>query len=153
MLMGILLVTTGLFFYPQILQCTGNIWWRWELKAGFSELQNSKWTERALVLARVWWACDHCTVHYWYNCIYSAVWSTTIISIPMPMSEILTTPESALGNMRILEEEHYNFNNHSKELIMGPVAMHFLPSGSNQSLHGTMPTIQRFPAVKWHVTV
>lgn len=40
--MGILLVRTGLFFYPQILQCTGNIWWRWELKAAFlnSRLEN-----------------------------------------------------------------------------------------------------------------
>lgn len=118
----------------------------------FSEFQTRKWTVRTLVLARVWWACDHCAVHYWYNCIYSAVWSTTIISISTPTSEILTTPESALGNMHILEEEHCNFNNDSKELIRGPVGMHFLPSGSNQSLHGTMPTIQRFPAVKWHVT-
>lgn len=44
-------------------------------EGSFSELQTRKWTERTLVLARVWWACDHCTVHYWHNCIYSAEWS------------------------------------------------------------------------------
>lgn len=46
----------------------------------------------------------------------------------------------------------YHFNDHSSKLIRVPVAMHFLPSGSNQSLCGTMPTIHGFPAVKRHVT-
>lgn len=46
----------------------------------------------------------------------------------------------------------YHFNDHSSKFIRVQTAMHFLPSGSNQSLCGTMPTIHRFPAIKWHVT-
>lgn len=82
-----------------IKQCTGTIRWR----CRFYEFQTRKWTVGAFVLVRVRW---HCTGHYIHNCMYSAAWLTTIISIPIPMSKTLPEPERAFRNVHILQEEH-----------------------------------------------
>lgn len=145
--MGILPVTApGLSFYPHGQYCSGTVETGSECR--FAEFWNSKGSVGTLVLIGVWWACELCTALYTkkihlcistYNCFHPRTDTQNL-------EKCLGEGVSASGG------PDYHFNDDSSNFIRIQTAKYFLPSGSNQSLCGTMPTIHRFPAIKCHVT-
>lgn len=89
------------------------------------------------------WALFSTPWNYIYTSVYTAV--STL--------ELIYRIQKCFGEgVFVAGGPDYHFNDHSNNFIRVKTAVCFLPSDSNRYLCGTMPTIHRFPAIKWRVT-